>query len=64
MVIWPTLLPLNCPRGLWMTHNDVMNGYLGKDDLTFVFLNTFAYEFSNFSHTTHISATISQVRTH
>ena len=40
--------------------NDVMNGYLGKDDLTFVFSNTFAYEFSNFSHK-HTRATVSQV---
>ena len=36
-----------------------MNSYLGKD-LTFVFLKTFAYEFSNFSHT-HTRATVSQV---
>ena len=46
------------PEG-WGWQKNVMNSYLGKD-LTFVFLKTFAYEFSNFSHK-HTRTTVSQV---
>ena len=44
---------------IWGWQKNVMNSYLGKD-LTFVFLRTFAYELSNFSHK-HTRATVSQV---